>query len=101
MILEVAPDTDQGYKIMTNEDMLREAMNLFHEWSHTYSNELVTMSSRSHTIDVIVFHECTEDVAEQIADEANQKVLGQFAAYVHKLTAGYKCTISIVWMKED
>lgn len=86
---------------MTNEAKLNEAMKLFQEWSHTYSNELVTISSHSHTIDVTVFHECAEDVAEQIADEANQKVLGQLAAYVHKLTPSYKCSISIVWMKED
>lgn len=85
---------------MTNEAKLNEAIKLFQEWSHSYSDEPVTIIAQSHTIDVTVVHECTEDVAEQIADDANQKVLGQLAAYVHKLTASYKCSISIVWMKE-
>ena len=86
---------------MTNEDKLREAMNLFHEWSNDYSDELVTINSNKSTIEVTVFHECNEDVAELIADDANQKVLGQLAAYVHDLRTTKKCSISIVWMKED
>lgn len=76
-------------------------MKLFKEWSYSYSDELVTISTNKHTIEVTVFHKCTIDVAEQIADDANHKVLGQLAAYVHELKRNNKCTISIDWMKED
>ena len=86
---------------MTNEAKLNEAMKLFQHWSYSYSDELVTISSNKNTIEVTVFHECNEDVAELIADDANQKVLGQLAAYVHDLRTSKKCSISIVWMKED
>lgn len=86
---------------MTNEAKLNEAIKLFQEWSHSYSDELVSILSNKNTIEVIVFHECTEDVAELIADDANQKVWGQLAAHVHALKPSKKCSISMIWMKED
>lgn len=86
---------------MTNEDKLREAMNLFQEWSNTYSHELVTINSNKDTLEVTLFHECTEGVALLVINAANQKVLGQKAAYVNKLRSNKKWAISIIWMKED
>ena len=86
---------------MTNEAKLNEAIKLFQEWSHSYSDELVSILSNKNTLEVSVFHECTEDVAELIANDANQKVLGQLAAHVHALKPSTKFCISMIWMKED
>lgn len=86
---------------MTNEAKLNEAIKLFQEWSISYSDELVTINSYKNMLEVTLFHECTEGVAELVANAANQKVFGQLAAYVHKLTPSNKCSISIVWKKEN
>ena len=86
---------------MTNEAKLNEAMKLFQHWCYSYSDELVTISSNKYAIEVTLYHKCTEDVAELIAEDANKHVQGQLAAYVHDLKRNKKCTISIDWMKED
>lgn len=86
---------------MTNEAKLNEAIKLFQHWSYSYSDELVVIEANKSTIEVTLFHKCTEDVAELIAEDANKHVLGQLAAYVHDLKRNKKCTISIVWMKEE
>lgn len=99
--LEVAHDTDKVHRIMTNEAKLNEAIKLFKEWSNTYRHELVTIRTQLHTIDVTLIHECAEDVAELVANAANQKVQGQLAAYVQGIEDSENCSISIVWMKED
>lgn len=86
---------------MTNEAKFNEAIKLFQEWSNSYRHELVTISSQLHTIEVSLYHECAEDVAEMVANAANLKVHGQSEVYVQPIRDSEKCSISIVWMKED
>ena len=99
--LEVAPDTDQGYKIMTNEAKLMEAMWAFLFWQTAHPTELVKMTAGKHDYEVVLFSHDSKEEAKRLESEVKEKLKFLYGTSINYLEDMGTYVIHLIWKKED